>query len=236
MNLSAGRGGWRAERWWASSGIVFVALFAIGLGLADVLASSPYPSFAADDFEIVSYFGDSRLQVRALSVSHSLAAMALVVFAVHVASVVRRGDEAAERPAALVLVSGVMAGAFLLLSALLFWVLTLAVTTAGAELVRVLLAFSYLAGGPPGLLLPLTLFVGASSRAAVRTRLLPGWLTRAGEAFAVAGMLCTFVMLDRVIGLESPVWRLVLLPTVTLGVMWVLATSVLLARRARDSA
>jgi hypothetical protein len=49
-------------------------------------------------------------------------------------------------------------------------------------------------------------------------------------------MLCTFVMLDRVIGLESPVWRLVLLPTVTLGVMWVLATSVLLARRARDSA
>lgn len=157
--------------------MVFVGLFAAGLLFADVLASSVYPSFGAGDVEIVSYFRDSTLQVRALSLLHSLAAVALVIFAVHISSVIRRADETAERLGALALVSGAMAATFLLLSAVLFWAMALPVATTNPDLLRVVLALSYLAGGLPAFMLPLAVFVGAST-VGLRARLIPKWLAR----------------------------------------------------------
>ncbi len=219
------------NRLWAASGIAFVALFAGGIFFADVLAASQYPGFGMPDADIVSYFSESRFEMRALSLLHSLAAIALVVFAIHLWSVFSGPDEGDRRAGGLVLATGVLAAAFLLLSALLFWVLALPATIAHPDLLRVLLAFSYLAGGPPGLVLPLAVFVGAASVLATRRGSLPRWVSSGGKVVGVVGSLSCVAVLDQLLGMDHPFWTVVLLPSMVLAVAWILVASAVLTAR-----
>jgi hypothetical protein len=217
------------ERLLAATGLLFLALFACGLLLADVVADAAFPAPSQPLGEVAAYFGHNPTAVRGLSLFHALASLALLVFAAYVATVLRRAE--ADRQGALgtvAVVGGAVAGAFLLLDASLFWVLALPSTAGDPALLRALHALSYLAGGV-ALAFPMVAFIGASSLVALSTGLLPGWLAWTGLVAAVAGLAyATTLVAER--GAWSPSGAYVLAFP---GLLWIVATSFVLVRRAR---
>jgi len=210
------------RRPWALSGVLFVALFMAGLILSGVLGSETYPSPFGPSAEIERYFTASRDAVRMLSFFHALAAIALVSFVAHLAAAVRRtGDETAVL-SGLVLGGGVLAAAFMLLSALFSWVLARPATVETPALVRAIHDLAFLTGGP-GHVLWFAAFVGASSVAALRTPILPGWIAWVGIVVAVISLLSVASLLLEPASYLLPLGRFS-------GFVWILAVSVVLAR------
>lgn len=217
------------ERLLAATGLLFLALFACGLLLADVVADAAFPAPSQPLGEIAAYFSHNGTAVRGLGLFHGLASLALLVFAAYVADVLRRAE--GDRHGALgtvAVVGGAVAGAFLLLEAALFWVLALPSTAGDLALLRALHALSYLSGGV-ALALPLVAFIGATSLVALSTRILPAWLAWAGLVAAVACLVYGTTLVA-----ENGAWSpsgLVL--TALLPLLWIFATSAVLVRRAR---
>jgi hypothetical protein len=174
----------------AAAGLAFVALFGAGLIFADLLASPAFFEVDASSGQIDAFFVDNRPEAVALSVFHALAAVALLAFGGYVGGALRRSNGHPGEPAGLAgvaLAGATVSAAFLLLSALCFWTLTRPqVAQADSGTAEALLVLSYLAGGP-GVALPLAPFLAATSLAALRARLLPRPLSRAGLA---ASALC----------------------------------------------
>jgi hypothetical protein len=135
------------DRRWAASGIVTVVLFALGLVFSDLLASPGFPSYHASLERIDAFFIDDRAEAIGISVCHALAALALLVFFVHLHELLPRDSPDEPRLATLTLSGGVAASVFLLLSALLYWTLTRGDVAREPGTAQALLVLSYLAGG-----------------------------------------------------------------------------------------
>ncbi len=214
---------------WATSGLAFVALFLGGLVAADVLTGRPYPGIDEPVAQIGAYFSESGAEVRALSFLHSLAAVSLLAFAAYLRTVLGRGEREGSPLGALLSASGAMAATFLLLSALLFWALARPATAADHDVARALFDLSYLAGGL-GLLLSLAAFIGASAVLALRTRLLPLWIARAGVATAVVSLLAAPTLLAER-GAFGPGG--VIVTAALPAFLWITAASIALGRSPR---
>ena len=211
-------------RYWSATGLLFFALF-----LAGILASGSFPAAGAPIDELREYVAGNRAHIHTLSLLHALAALALVSFAAYVRAFIRRSGADAEL-STLAFSGGVLAGGFLLLSALLFWTLALPAVAEDASLLRALHHLSVLAGGV-AFVLPLAVFVGAVSFAGGE---LPGWLLQSGKPAAALAIASAATMLGET-GLFSPGGGAMLLVAAVI-MLWLFALSVLLVVRSRRDA
>jgi hypothetical protein len=187
---------WRIQRIpWALSGVLFVALFGVGFVFANVLSSAPYPNpFDTTSAEVERYFTDNHTLVRGMSFSYSVAAIALLAFAAYVAMFVRRAADEIRSLSELALGGGMLAAAFLLLSALALWLLTRPTADDERGLIRALHDLAYIAGGPAHVI-SFAPFVGASSIAALKTRTLPRWIAWLGLGASALSLLSITALL-----------------------------------------
>jgi hypothetical protein len=205
---------------WALSGVFFVALFIGGLVLSGVLAPAPYPLPGASSAEIVRYFSEGRTAILMLGFLQALSAISLFVFAACVAAFVRRTATGTRTLSGLTFGGGTLAAAFLLLAAILSWVLALTVSEGGADLASTLHYLIFLAGGPAHVA-SLAPFVGAGSIAALGTKALPGWISWVGIAAAVISLLCLVSLIWYPASIFIPLGR-------GLSFVWSVAVSVVL--------
>ena len=207
---------------WALSGVFFVALFIAGLVLSGVLAPAPYPLPGASSAEIMRYFSEGRTAVLTLGFLQALSAISLIVFAACVAAFVRGTASGTRTLSWLTLGGGILAAAFLLLAALLSWVLALTASEGGAALAGTLHYLIFLAGGPAHVA-SLAPFVGAGSVAALRAKALPRWISWVGIAAAAISLLCLVSLIWYPASIFIPLGRV-------LSFVWSIAVSVVLIR------
>jgi hypothetical protein len=207
---------------WALSGVFFVAFFIAGLVLSVALAPAPYPLPGASSAEIVRYFSESRTAVLMLGFLQALSAISLFVFAACVAAFLRGTASGTRTLSGLILGGGTIAAAFLLLAALLSWVLALTASEGGAVLASSLHRLIFLAGGPAHVA-SLAPFVGAGSIAALRTKALPGWISWIGIVAAAISLLCLLSLVWYPASIFIPLGRV-------LSFVWSVAVSVVLVR------
>jgi hypothetical protein len=215
----------RAEAVWAASGALAVALFACGLLFGDLLATTNFPALNTTPSQLREYFLGNVSEVRALSFFHLLAAAALAAFASYLYARLR---SAGTRVAALALAGGIIAAAFLAMSALCYRVLAEHSVASDAALAHALVVLSYLAGGP-AIGVPLALTAGAFAAAIRHERTLPGWLWWLSVVAAVLGVASATTMLGPTNN-GSLVYGVLLLAALLLFA-WLVASSLVLVRR-----
>jgi hypothetical protein len=216
----------RVEAVWAASGAVTVALFACGLLFGDLLGTTNFPALNATPSQLREYFLRNVSEVRALSFFHLLASAALAAF---VSYLYARLRPAGVRVAALALAGGIIAAAFLALSALCYRVLAEHSVASDSALAHALVVLSYLAGGP-AIGVPLALTAGAFASAIRHDRTLPGWLWWLSIVAVILGVASATTMLGPTDN-RSLVYGVLLLAAVALFA-WLLATSSVLVRHA----
>ncbi len=218
------------ERAWAASGALTVLLFAGGLVFGDLVGSDNYPPLDASNDAIRRYFVDNGSEVRALSFFHTLAACALLGFAAYLYTALRRAEGERGGLPALAFAGGVTAAVFLLLSAVLYRVLSEPAVAQDAALARAMLVASYLAGGP-AIAVPLALLIGAAVPSALSRDLLPRWMGWLGIAAVAVSLASALTMLGPTNN-TSAIYGILLLAAV-LGFAWLVAASLVLALRHR---
>jgi hypothetical protein len=217
----------RVEAVWAASGAAAVALFACGLLLGDVLATTNFPALNATASQLREYFLRNVSEVRTLSFFHLLAATALAAFASYLYARLR---SAGIRVAALALAGGIIAAVFLAMSALCYRVLAEHSVANNPALAHALVVLSYLAGGP-AIGVPLALTAGAVAAAIRHEQTLPGWLYWLSIVAAVLGVASATTMLGPTDN-GSLVYAVLLLAAVLLFA-WLVASSLMLVRHAQ---
>lgn len=125
---------------------------------------------------------------------------------------------------------GVAAAVFLLLSAVLYRVLSEPAVAKDAALAHAMLVTSYLAGGP-AITVSLALLIGAAVPTALRRRLLPRWMGWLGIAAVAVSLGSALAMLGPTNN-RSAVYGILLLAAI-LGFAWLVSASLLLATRHR---
>jgi hypothetical protein len=215
----------RMEAAWAATGALSVVLFGCGLLFGDLLGTTNYPALNASPVQLRQYFVRNVSEVRALSMFHLLAAVALAAFVSYLYPTLRR---ASVRLAALALAGGVIGAAFLALSALSYRVLAERSVAGDPALAHGLLVLSYLAGGP-AIGVPLALTAGAFAAAIRRGQTLPVWLWWLSTVAAVLGVATVTTLLAPANN-SSAVYGVLLLGAVALFV-WLVASSVVLLGR-----
>lgn len=205
----------------ALGGVLFAAFFIASLVLGGVLASGSLPLPGAPATEVARYFTESRTVVLVSRSFQVLSAISLFVFVAPVAAFVRRIAGERRTLPGLTSGGGSLAAVFLLVSALLGWVLALTAAGLGLNLVGTLRSLNFLSGGAAHVA-SLGLFVGASSIAALRARALPRWILWLGILAAALSIL----------SLSSLVWfpATILLPLGRLlSLIWSIAVGLVLA-------
>jgi hypothetical protein len=220
------------HRAWAASGLLCVAFFLGGLVSADLLCeggvSHRYPRTTDSLDAIVRYVRLNSVNVRILSLMQALTGLTLVAFAVVLVGALRPGREE-ERPdlATLALGGAVVAATILLVSASVGWVLVSPARTSEPAVLLTLLALREVINGV-AYLMAMSLFVGWSSTAGLRTGLLPRWLAYAGIAVALACLWAGAGYLT-----EAGPAQYTILFGQALWMPWIVATSIVLMKRAR---
>ena len=217
------------ERLWGASGLAFLALFGAGALAAD------WPAFDATFEEINQYFTENRSEVFALSFLHTMAALAFFLFGAYARGVLARAEGSNGNLSALAFGGAVMTMVFMMLSAMLFWIMTLPTTAADPAVARALLDLGYLVGSL-GILIPLAIFVGSTSLAGLRTGILPRWLSWAGIVISVLSLPSPATMF-----FETGVWSLagggiLLIPGFVGCFFWVFVATISLLIRGPGSA
>jgi hypothetical protein len=206
---------------WALGGVLFAVFFIVGLVLGGVLASSPFPLPGATAAEVARYFTESQTAVLVSGLFQILSAISLFVFAAPVATLVRRTEGGAGALPGLTLGGGALAAVFLLVSALLGWVLALTAGGLGLELVDTLRNLNFLTGGTLHVA-SLGLFVGAASISTLNARALPRWILWLGLAAAALSILSLASLLFFPASILIPLGRL-------LAFVWCIAMGIVLA-------
>jgi hypothetical protein len=205
----------------AACGFGFLALFAIGFVVLNLVASDFYPSPFDDAAKIERYFAENRSEARTVAFFYAVAAVALLCFAAYLADLARRSEGEMGALPGLALGGGVVAAVFLMISALCLWLLGREATLENPALVRALHDLAYLAGGPAHVI-AFAPFLGASSVAGLRSRVLPGWIAWLGIAAAATSLPTVGALLWEPAAYLLPIARL-------LTYAWIFAVSLALA-------
>jgi hypothetical protein len=211
-------------------GIVFTALFLIGLVLATALAGRTYPSpFGADDV-ILRYFGDQHTAVRVSGFFQFAAAVPLGIYAATASA--RLHNLGVRAPGATIaLVGGVVAASMQAMSGLVTWVLAQPAVAGDDTLVRALNYLGFALGGPATVVF-LGLLLAGVAVPALLVGLLPRWLALAGLILAAIAELSTLTLLLDGAAFLLPIARFP-------GFAWLIAVGFLLPqarpRRAQES-
>lgn len=194
---------------WALGGVLFVAFFIAGDVLRGALASGPLPMPGAPVEEVVRYVTESRTSALAVATVQVLSALSLFVFVAPVATLVRKVSGQRQRLIELTSGGGVLAAALLLTSALLGFLLVPVAAGGNPGLVEFLRQANFLTGGTFHVA-SLGLFVGATSIAARRAKVLPSWVCWLGMVQATLAVLSlaslfiyyanAFILFGRILG------------------------------------
>lgn len=212
---------------WTLSGVLFVVLFIWGLVLGGILSSDPFPMPGAPALEIARYYGENRTAVLASGLLQTLSSLSLLVFAAGVSGFVRRTAGQSGTSSGMILAGGTLAAAFLLLSALLSWMLVLA-APGNLVLVATLRNLNFITGGAAHVA-SLGVFVGVASVSSFRKNLLPRWVSWLGIAAATLSLLSLASLTWFPATYLIPLGRL-------LSFIWVVAVSILLVLGWRNKA
>ncbi|MFR9770857.1 hypothetical protein [Nocardia sp. SC052] len=189
------------------------ALFVAGLAASTVAAGGDvFPSpFAAPD-DALFYFTDHRDTVRLGATLQFAAAIPGALFVAAITARLRtRG--------ALALTGGALATGFLMLSAVVTWVVTVPEVVESPHLVRALHTLAFLAGGPGNVVSTGLLIAGiALPVVAFRT-----WLARLGLVIAVAGLATTATLMRTEAAVLLPLARFT-------GMAWLIAAGFLVSK------
>src|SRR5262245_4580356 len=209
---------------WAASGLGFLACEGAGLLLATVFSTALYPSPFGPPFgpqtDVAAYFASNRARVRGMSFVFALAALCLLVFVAYSAGMLDQQPQRRSPLPGLALGAGTLSAGFWLLNALLLWVLSRPTPAADPALLEAVHELVYLTGGPAHVLF-LGLFLGAVSAALWRSAVLPGWVAWTGVAAATITSAGAFALVWEPATFLLPAGR-------GLGMLWMLATSVVL--------
>ncbi len=205
----------------ALSGLLFVALFIVGLVLVGVLATSPFPMPNAPVAQTADFYEETAAALLAGGVLQVLSAVALLVFARYVAVFVSRVADGGDGLARTVSGSGALAAAFLLASAVFSGTLVLVAGGGEPSLVGTMRYANFVAGGTLHVA-ALGLFVGSASIAARRTKALPRWVFWLG---ILAAAFATLSLAPLALYLATPLIPLGRL----LCSVWCVAVGILLA-------
>ena len=193
----------------ALSGVLFPAFFFIGENVAGRLATASLPMPDAPVAEVVAYYSGSQSAALVLATFQALSAVALLVFATCVVLFLRRIPVDRGALVQVTRGAGILAGLFLLASAILALALTQAAAGGDPTLVGTLRSLNFLTGGTLHVA-SLGVFVGAASLAARRVGALPGWIAWLGILQALVSVLslaslffyyaALFILLGRLLG------------------------------------
>lgn len=206
---------------WALGGILFAVFFITGGVLGGVLASGSLPLPGAPAAEVADYYTENRTAVLVSGLFQVFSASSLFVFALCVASFVIRSAGERGVLSGLALGGGTSAAIFLLVSALLGWVLTVTAAGLGLDLVSTLRDLNFLFGGVAHVV-SLGLFVGVTSIAALRAKALPRWIFWLGTLVAALSILSLTSLVFFPATILLPLGRL-------LAFVWSIAVGLVLA-------
>ena len=176
----------------------FAALFVAGLLVTTVVGRGAYPSPFGDPAAIDTYF---TAHSGAVALGAAFQFAAAVPLAINAASVHARLQQLGIRAAGatIALAGGLLASAFVTLSALAQWILARPSSLGEPALVRAVHDLSFLAGGPAHVV-ALGLLLAGIAVPALITGLLPRWLAIAGLALAVIAELSCLTLLAPAFG------------------------------------
>ena len=202
-------------------GMATVPLFMMGVGVSTLMAGSTYPSpFTAQD-DIVAWMAANQAATVVMAVTQVLSALALLVFASNLASVVRA--KSSDATARLVSGAGTLAAGFLVLSAMFSWVAARPEVVASPVAVRLVHDLSFLAGGPANVV-AFGVMAGAASLALVRT--LPRGIAVLGMAAGAVSVLSVASLASEAAAYLLPIGRFP-------AFAWLALTALALSRRTK---
>ncbi|WP_245721531.1 hypothetical protein [Nocardia crassostreae] len=201
-------------------GAVAAGLFVAGLAISTVRAGgSPFPSPFGEPGEALDYFRDQGAAVRTGAVLQFASAIPLALYVATAAARLRRFGEGFAP--ALAAVGGTLAAAFLMLSGVVSWVLTVPEVVTDPALVRALHTLAFLCGGPGNVMAAGLLIAGIALGA------LPGrlarWLIAAGLVVALIALCTTAALTFTAAAFLLPIARFG-------GMAWLIAVGFLLPR------
>ncbi len=207
----------------ALTGLVCGIVFVGGLALVGMLipATAPPNLPSSDPADIQRFFLENGTATRVQALIQTVAAALLATFAAAVAGLVGRSEPRPSALAAATIGGGLLAAAFLALSALLAGTPGAEQNTGSAATVSALRQLSFFVGGA-GHTAWLGVFVGAASLATRRAGALPRWLTTAGLVSAVLSVLSLISLVVEPAALLIPLGRFS-------GLLVIAAISVLMA-------
>ena len=210
----------------ASAALLYVVFFVGSLALPGLLGQNghaPLVTPYSTDADVAHYLAVApRGGVPVASFCQAMSALALLLFVPYAAQYVRR-MAAGDVFAGLVRAFGTVAGAFLLLSASLQWVLDQPGTATDLQVYRALMDAVFITGAAAQVATTGVL-VGAVAGAARSRRELPGWHTGLGLGVAAVSVLSMLSLLAEWATVFIPLGRFV-------GMAWFLALGVTLLRR-----
>jgi hypothetical protein len=201
--------------------VVSAALFAGGLAVSVIMAGKAFPSPFAPAADIEAYFLAHPDAVRVSAFSQLGTAIPLAIYAATVSA--RLHNLGIRAPGATIAqVGGVLAAAFLGVSAMTAWALAQPGVTASPAVVRALQDVGFAAGGP-GHVAGLGLLIAGVAVPGLLGRLIPRWLAIAGLAVAAVSELSTLTLLVSGADVLLPAGRFA-------GYAWLIAAGFLLPR------
>lgn len=192
----------------ALTGLVCAVAFIGGLVLIGLLVpeSAPPNLPSSAPVDVQRYFLENADAARAQALIQTVAAALLATFAASMAGLVGRTEPRPSGLAAVTVGGGMLAAAFLALSALLAATLGAEQITDSPATVSALRQLSFFVGGA-GHTAWLGLFVGAASVAMRRAAMLPRWLTTAGLVSATLSLLSLLSLVVEPAALLIPLGR-----------------------------
>jgi hypothetical protein len=217
------------ERYRADAGPPLVVLIVVSMGLllaglisSTVLAGETFPSPFASPEVIQAYFQNNSTAVAVGAFFTFASAVPLAIYAATASA--RLHNLGIRNPGATIaLVGGVLAAAFLSLSAMFSWTLSRPEIPSQPALVHALQDLSFMTGGPGHVVL-LGLLLAGIAVPGLMAGLLPRWLAIAGLALAAVAELSTLTLL-----LDNAIY---LLPVARFGgLIWLVAAAAVLPKR-----
>ncbi|HEX2030849.1 MAG TPA: hypothetical protein VHL78_05545 [Actinomycetota bacterium] len=152
-----------------------------------------YPSPFGPAAEIERFFAENREEVRALSATLALMALSLLVFSASIVRALREVVSGRGLALTVALGGGVLASAFVMMSAILTWTLPRPQMLGETAVLRAVHDLTYLAGGPAHVLF-VSVFLGAASVAMLPTPTVPRWVIWVGIAGAALSVFAVVAM------------------------------------------
>jgi hypothetical protein len=206
--------------------VIATALFVASL-VVGALGGGPFPSPYDSTPDVLGFFAGHRTTVRVAATLQFASAVPLAILSAALVSRLQFLGFGRVPGTLIALTGGVLASGFLIVSAVVQWVLSRPEVAADRVVVRPLADLSFAAGGPAHVVFLGLLIAGLAVPSAVG-RLLPRGLALAGVAIAAVAELSTLALISQPAAFLLPLARFG-------GLAWLISAAVLLPARRRTS-